>query len=311
MNIKSLTDRRLKELYYENYTYKQIAEMYECSITHVSRKVNRLIKEEYMMKRINVTKLLVNESDNIKNSCNVSRRATYEEIMTLYEMKVPVKEISKLLGFSTDTVYKAIQEYKILNNIPLQKLQTVDKAYILELYNKEFTYKQISRLANVCIQTVFRTVNEAIFKDIVSDRKYNKLSVTDKRLIRMYRNNMSIKDIARELRDARKILEDKIIYFTNKKVILEENTMKNIFAVNKDIISRSYINGISCENIAWSLKIPENMVKEYIESNKIIPNKTDIIQSMIQYNNPKEISNTLSIPIDMIYLHLKDVIEKV
>lgn len=308
MNIKSLTDRRLKELYYENYTYKQIAEMYECSIGHVSRKVNKLIKEEYITKRINVTKLLVNASDNINNNCNVSRRATYEEIMVLYEMKVPVKEISKLLDISTDTIYKAIRKYKMLNNIPLQKSQPVDKAYILELYNKEFTYKQISRLSNVCLQTVFRIVNEAIFKGIVSDRKYNKLNMTDKKLIIMYRNNMSIEDIARELRDAKKILEDKIIYFTNKKIILEENTMKNIFVINKGIINRSYMNGISCENIAWSLKIPENMVKEYIESNKIIQNKTDIIQSMIQYNNPKEISNILSIPIDMVYLHLKDVI---
>lgn len=308
MNIKSLTDRRLKELYYQNYTYKQIAEMYECSIGHVSRKVNKLIKEEYITKRINVTKLLVNASDNINNNCNVSRRATYEEIMVLYEMKVPVKEISKLLDISTDTIYKAIRKYKMLNNIPLQKSQPVDKAYILELYNKEFTYKQISRLSNVCLQTVFRIVNEAIFKGIVSDRKYNKLNMVDKKLIRMYRNNMSIEDIARELRDAKKILEDKIIYFTNKKIILEENTMKNIFVINKGIINRSYMNGISCENIAWSLKIPENMVKEYIESNKIIQNKTDIIQSMIQYNKPKEISNILSIPIDMVYLHLKDVI---
>ena len=308
MNIKSLTDRILKELYYQNYTYKQIAEMYECSIGHVSRKVNKLIKEEYITKRINVTKLLVNASDNINNICNVSRRATYEEIMVLYEMKVPVKEISKLLDISTDTIYKAIRKYKMLNNIPLQKSQPVDKAYILELYNKEFTYKQISRLSNVCLQTVFRIVNEAIFKGIVSDRKYNKLNMTDKKLIRMYRNNMSIEDIARELRDTKKILEDKIIYFTNKKIILEENTMKNIFVINKGIINRSYMNGISCENIAWSLRISENMVKEYIESNKIIQNKTDIIQSMIQYNNPKEISNILSIPIDMVYLHLKDVI---
>lgn len=309
MNKRNLTDRKLKELYYDNYTYKQIAKMYECSIAHVSRKVNKLIEEGYIDKRSNVSKLLFENLDNNNKSIdNINRRrVTYDEIMSLYKMNVSVSDIAKLLECSKDTVHKAIQKYRKINNIEQETKAPVDKEYILELYNKDLNYKQIAKITNVCLQSVFRTVNEAITKDAIPDRKLHMLTKTDKRTIRMYRSGISTREISRELRLTNRLIEGKIDYFINKEFILENYMMKNIFINNKAIITKCYKNGISCENIAWYLKISENTVREYIES-KNLSSDRNIIKDMIKEYKPKEIAKKLNVPLDTVYLHLKDVI---
>lgn len=304
----NLTDRKLRELYYDNYTYKQISGLYDCSIAHVCRKVNRLIKDGYMNKRPNVKKLVFENLKDIKDIDNQNRkRTTYNDIVSLYKKGVSVRDIAKLLGYSTDTIHKSIQKYKQSNSLDIQSKKSLDRNYIIELYNGELKYTQISQLLNISLHSIFRIVNESILNNTIIDRKDNMLTKKDIRIIEMYRNGMSIEYIARSFGNSIKTIEKRVLQFTNKGLLIEEHMMKNNFIVNRKLIYNAYINGISCSTIAWYLKISENVVKKYIDENSLVA-KNNIIDTMIYDYRPKDISKILNIPVQLIYLHLREVL---
>lgn len=308
MNIKNLTDRKLKELYDQEYTYKQIAEMYESSVSCVSKRVNKLIKEGYIEKRASVRRVVFDNLYLKKNTNSENKpRTTCEEITKLYIMGISVEDICTKLDCCESTVYKAMKHYRKVNNMKEYIKPPLDKEYILELYSNDLTYEQIFKISGINITSIFRTVDNAISKNIIKDRKLNSLKLREKKMIIMYRNGLSIKAIARILKIAKADVYRKINYFKNIGILLEEKEMNSILSNNKSMILKLYNYAINIQSIAWCLKISEDDVRNYINTQKISKQNL-IIEKMVKKYRPLEISKKLDIPVEFIYLHLKEII---
>lgn len=319
---KDLTDRKLKELYYNNLSFKEIGDMYDCSISYVSRRVKKLIDDDYIIKRPNTRKRILSEEDlkcynlmtSDKDNLN-NRRISSDEIVSLFLNGLERREISTVLECSYQTVVSVIHDYNEKGADYSLKYGSEIVLYILELYSNYITHSLISKICNMSFKSIDRIINNAIESGKIQKRitRSSRLNNNTLQIIDMYRAHYSISIIADKLNKSYKevdLLIENMIKNGRVKKRDTKNKYKNLLIMKADRnrVLSMYKNNISIENIADYYQVSTKQVKMIIESIEIF-DKIDIknpIYKMIVIDKkkPREIESELGIPTSVIYKYL-------
>lgn len=309
LTIKDLTDRKLKELYYNNLTYKEIADIHNCSIGCISRRLKRLIKDGYIVKRPNKKELII--SNNIdKYPFILEADKNKNEVINLYKDGIDPKEIAKNLQCSYQLILKIIADY----NNKKDMINRYDKdiiEYIIELYKNHIPFSTMQKILSIDANMIFSIVRECIDKGMVNKRKFVKpLGSVQLKVIELYRQHYSISLISDNINRSLKDTDNIIKKLIKDGVIKKRNTsckQNNIIKMreDKDLFIRMYKYGLSIQNIANYYEVSQKDVNIYLQHILSIENiePEDYINNsiFIDKKKPKDISLELEIPEDCIY----------
>lgn len=322
LSYKDLTNRKLRELYYNNFSYNEIANKYNCSIQCISKRIAKLIADEYIIKRPNIRKIIISDQDmecyrfmNPDKDILNTNKITSNEIISLYLDGIERKEISTILGCSYQTVVSAIYEYnhKGTGYSSIYGSETIE--YILELYTNYITNRLISKICNISCVSINRIIENAIKCNKIRKREIRQSRINNNtfQILDMYRAHYSISVIADKMNRSYKevdLLIENMIKNGRVKKRDPKNKYKNllIMKVDKNRVLTMYQNNISIENIADYYQVSTKQVKALIESIEMI-DKIEIKNTLykmifIDKKKPKEIELELGIPSSVIYKYL-------
>lgn len=312
LTLKDLTDRKIKELYYNNLTYSEIATIHNCSTSQVSRRVRKLIQEGYLIKRPKYNKLITDEVHPfIKDE-----KTDISEIIKLYDEGMLMKDIAKKYCCSYSTIVKYINRYKKKNRKIIQyEYPLYTKELVIELYNNDIPLETMSKLLAISNETIYNILREALTTGkIVRRQPVYRICNLDLRVIEMYRGHYSIELISEEI--------DKSIQFTDVviKRLIEKGCMKrrnpsnkhnNVISMrnNSDKVINMYRNNISVRVIADYFEVTQesvNLLLEAILSDQDI----EVVDSIYDRIRSKQITvkglaEELEIPDVCIYKYLR------
>lgn len=322
LTIESLTKRRLKELYYNNFSYQQIADLYGCTVGCIGKRVNKLIKEGYLVKRTPISRLVISEEErnpfydkDIDTGLIEEIKISREEIIQMYDSGITMEKIAKKLRCSYQLIVKNVSEYNQQRgeHIPFVYKDIID--YIIELYQNNISYETIRKILSVDNSVPYRLIKSSIESGIIEKRKYiKKPGKIQKKVIEMYRGHYSItlisEAINRNFKDTDKIINNLISNGIMKK---RDTSNKNAnflkMRKDKDIVINMYKYNITIENIADYYEVTQKDMKLFIDSLLQVQNiviEEDTIHDMIfnKRKRPKEISEELNIPIKSVYKYI-------
>lgn len=318
ISYRDLTDRKLKELYYNNISYREISEKYNCSIPCVAKRVNKLIEDEYIIKRPNINKLVLTDQDleyyesmDLNKDLN-GKKISKNEIISLYLNGLERKEISTFLGCSYRTVVSIIHEYNTKGVGYSLGYSNDIIEYILELYSNYVAITLISKICNISCVTINKIIENAIRCKKIEKRKIRQSRINNNTLqiIDMYRSHYSISVIADKLNKSYKevdLLIENMIKNGRVKKRDPKNKYKNLLTMrlDKNRVLTMYQNNVSIENIADYYQVSTKQIKTLIESLGDIEMENTLYKMIfINKKKPKEIELELGIPPYVIYKYL-------
>lgn len=317
---KKLTDNMLIELYYKNYTLKEIALLYGYVTSSIHRRVKKLIETGKLTERprLRKNKSSIYGSDdrvivNIKDN-NSSRTISDHDIVNLVGCGFKYSKISLITGLPIDMIIdiaKKYKEYKDNSN------DNINKWYIIELYNNKFNKFQIRYITGYTEQVISSVIDQAIRCGFIN-RNINYIpNVKEKKIMEMYKNYTSINTIATTNKLSKESVNEIIEKLIDSRLLEERNNATRI-------INRKRINlGLEDENIIrmYNLCISEDCIAKYykVRKNIIIDallkidkskiNIYDKITDMIKNRkNLRQISILLDIPLEVLYEHLRETV---
>lgn len=313
LTIKDLTDRKLKELYYNKLTYTEIATIHNCSSSQVGRRVKRLIEEGYLIKRPNHNKIILDEPHPfIKDE-----KIDMSEIIKLYNEGMGMKDIAKKYCCSYSVIVKRINEYKKKNEKITHKDEypLYTKELVMDLYNNNIPLDKIVKILGISNYTLYNILKEALSSGkIVKREEIYKLSSRDLKVIELYRGHHSIQSISEEI--------NKSLQFTDTiiKCLIEKGYMKrrnpsnkhnNVISMrnNSSKVINMYRNNISIRIIADYFEVTQSSVNLLLES-ILLNQDIEIIDSIYDRVKSKkimikELAGELDIPDVCIYKYLR------
>ena len=321
MNNK-LTDEILMDLYKKNYTLKEIAELYDHTLISIIRKVRKLIDSGQLEERPRLTRSrnTIYCSDNkiptSENNIN-NRVITDEDIMTLIGYGFSESRISRITSLSVELIKDIVDKYRDCKDI--ESDSKINRYRIIELYNNRLTQYQIYAITGYTSKVINNTLHQALRAGFIEPRAKYILNKKEKTIINLYKEYLSIDTISKrvnlttdEIKDTIKKLIDMDILEERDNILKILNTKRISIGIEDYTILKMYNTCISEEIIASYYKVPTNIIIKAISKinkDKIVFYDKIYELAVQEKKSPKYIANKLSLPVDIIYKHLKDIIK--
>ena len=310
-----LTDEILMDLYKKNYTLKEIAELYDHTLISIIRKVRKLIDSGQLEERPRLTRsrnTIYCSENNINN-----RVITDEDIMTLIGYGFSESRISRITSLSVELIKDIVDKYRDCKDI--ESDSKINRYRIIELYNNRLTQYQIYVITGYTSKVINNTLHQALRAGFIEPRAKYLLNKKEKTIINLYKEYLSIDTISKrvnlttdEIKDTIKKLIDMDILEERDNILKILNTKRISIGIEDYTILKMYNTCISEEIIASYYKVPTNIIIKAISKinkDKIVFYDKIYELAVQEKKSPKYIANKLSLPVDIIYKHLKDIIK--
>ncbi len=190
---------RIIPLYSNEMKIKDIAEIEGVSRTTIARDIAQLVKAGKVERKKKFKEKRYQEME--------ERR---ERIIPLYDNGMSIKDIAEIEGVSMTTIAKDIKQLMKAGRVKKQGTlkekhhQEIEerRERIISLYNKGMRLKDIAEIEGVSMPTIARDIEQLVKagkikkKKTFKEKRYQEMEERRERIIPLYDNGMSIKDIA-------------------------------------------------------------------------------------------------------------------
>ena len=190
---------RIIPLYNNEMKIKDIAKREGVSTTTTTRDITQLVKAGKVKRKKKFKEKRYQEME--------ERR---ERIIPLYDKGMSIKDIAKIEGVSMPTIANDIEQLMKAGRV--KKQETLNEKQhkeieerrerIISLYNKGMSIKDITEIEGVSMPTISKDIKRLVKagkvkkKKTFKEKRYQEMEERRERIIPLYDNGMSIKDIA-------------------------------------------------------------------------------------------------------------------
>ena len=284
-------------------------QLYECGLEIKQGKSKKYIKEKYHLtdssyleisrgKRWSFYTKIAPFDEHIDESNTVVNRYQVDKIIFLFKHKQTIKDISKEIGISYNTIVKILkgemwrnytgiidESFYIFYSNKQKEEETNKILYIIELNKNGKTYKEISDLMGMPLSTIKGILSGRTHSDITKIKwkpgkermdngefknlKLNKNKVL--KIIELNKNGKSAKDIAELLQVKREIILNVLNGYTWSHITGIKQERKKVHRLTEndvlDII-KFYNNGKSIDFIAKSKNTTSKYIKKILNGER-------------------------------------------